>query len=219
MLTGPSGLQAQSLDSLRAEIRRLGSAGEFSGVVLLRKGGKTVLHEAYGLASIGYQAPNRTDTRFNLASVGKMFTAVSIGQLVEQGKLRWTDTLAKVLPDYPNRAQASRITIHQLLTHTSGMGLSGITRSRELTACAPPGLVPFSRTLSSLPAAAVPNAPGTRCWHGHREGFGRGLLRLSAEAHLRSAGMTGHKPRSGCQQGDRVLLGGQRAAQEQLTPP
>ncbi len=123
ILAIPAGLPGQSLDSLRGELKRLGASGEFSGVVLLRLGGKTVLHEAYGLANIGYQVPNRTDTRFNLASVGKMFTAVAIGQLVDQGKLKWTDTLAKVLPDYPNKAQASRITIHQLLTHTSGMGL------------------------------------------------------------------------------------------------
>jgi len=114
---------AQSVDSLKAELKKLGDAGEFSGVVLVRKGGKTILHEAYGLASIAYKAPNTIDTRFNTASVGKMFTAVSIGQLVEAGKLKWTDTLAKVLPDYPNKAQASKITIHQLLTHTSGLGL------------------------------------------------------------------------------------------------
>jgi D-alanyl-D-alanine carboxypeptidase len=123
LMTGPSALPAQAFDSIRTEIKRLGDAGEFSGVVLVRKGGKTVLHEAYGLASIEYKAPNKVDTRFNLASVGKMFTAVAIGQLVEHGKLKWTDTLAKVLPDYPNKAQAGRITIHQLLTHTSGMGL------------------------------------------------------------------------------------------------
>ncbi len=123
LLSGASSLPAQSLDSVRAEIKRLGTSGEFSGVVLVRKGGKTILHEAYGLASIEYNAPNRIDTRFNLASVGKMFTAVAIAQLVEQGKLKWTDTLAKVLPDYPNKALASRITIHQLLTHTSGLGL------------------------------------------------------------------------------------------------
>jgi len=123
LVTGASSLPAQSLDSVRAEIKRLGTSGEFSGVVLVRKGGKTILHEAYGLASIEYNAPNRIDTRFNLASVGKMFTAVAIAQLVEQGKLKWTDTLSKVLPDYPNKAQASRITIHQLLTHTSGLGL------------------------------------------------------------------------------------------------
>src|SRR6186713_3133178 len=123
LLLGSSTASAQSLDSLKSELKKLGDTGEFSGVVLVRKGGKTILHEAYGLASIAYKAPNTIDTRFNTASVGKMFTAVSIGQLVEAGKLKWTDTLAKVLPDYPNKAQASKITIHQLLTHTSGLGL------------------------------------------------------------------------------------------------
>jgi CubicO group peptidase (beta-lactamase class C family) len=123
LLLSAATASAQSLDSLKAELRKLGDSGEFSGVVLIRKGGKTVLHEAYGLASIEYKVSNTTDTRFNLASVGKMFTAASIAQLVEAGKLKWTDTLSRVLPDYPNKAQAGRITIHQLLTHTSGMGL------------------------------------------------------------------------------------------------
>ena len=86
LLGGPGCLPAQSLDSVRAELKRLGASGEFSGVVLVRKGGKTILHEAYGLASKEYNAPNRIDTRFNLASVGKMFTAVAIAQLVEAGQ-------------------------------------------------------------------------------------------------------------------------------------
>jgi CubicO group peptidase (beta-lactamase class C family) len=54
--------------------------------------------------------------------MNKMFTAVAIGQLVEKGKMTFTDTLAKVLPDYPDRAFAERVTLHQLLTHTSGIG-------------------------------------------------------------------------------------------------
>lgn len=149
---------AQSLDSLRAELKRLGDANEFSGVVLIRKGGKTLLHEAYGLASIEYQAPNTVDTRFNLASVGKMFTAVSIAQLVEAGKLKWTDTLAKVLPDYPNRDQAGRITIHQLLTHTSGMGLywDNLFKGNWTAVRTAKDLVPFFAhdTLLAAPGAA-----------------------------------------------------------------
>ena len=53
--------------------------------------------------------------------MGKMFTSVAIAQLVSQGKLSWDDTLAKVLPSYPNRDAAKRITIRQLLTHTAGV--------------------------------------------------------------------------------------------------
>ena len=50
-----------------------------------------------------------------------MFTSVAIAQLVSQGKLSWDDTLAKVLPSYPNKEAAQRVTIRQLLTHTAGV--------------------------------------------------------------------------------------------------
>ncbi|MDQ3258061.1 MAG: SgcJ/EcaC family oxidoreductase, partial [Acidobacteriota bacterium] len=59
---------------------------------------------------------------FNIGSLNKMFTAVAIAQLAERGKLSFTDTVGKFLPDYPNQAVAEKVTIHQLLTHTSGMG-------------------------------------------------------------------------------------------------
>src|SRR6267378_1436503 len=54
--------------------------------------------------------------------MGKMFTGIAIGQLVAAGKLSFEDKLLAVLPDYPNSSVAAKITIHQLLTHTSGMG-------------------------------------------------------------------------------------------------
>jgi CubicO group peptidase (beta-lactamase class C family) len=54
--------------------------------------------------------------------MGKMFTAVAIAQLAEQGKLSFEDTISKHLPDYPNQEVARQVTIHQLLTHTSGLG-------------------------------------------------------------------------------------------------
>src|SRR5213595_3930185 len=52
-----------------------------------------------------------------------MFTAVAIAQLAQAGKLLFTDTVGKHLPDYPNKEVAAKVTIHQLLTHTSGMGM------------------------------------------------------------------------------------------------
>jgi len=120
-LTGQS--RQASLDSLTAALGQARQTGSFHGVVLIADSGRIVHHSAHGLAHKGYRVDNRLDTKFNLASVGKTFTAVAIGQLVEQGKLRWTDTLAKVLPDYPNQALARRVTIAQLLSHRSGMGL------------------------------------------------------------------------------------------------
>ncbi|MHC4991541.1 MAG: serine hydrolase, partial [Planctomycetota bacterium] len=64
----------------------------------------------------------RTDTKFNIGSMNKMFTGVAICQLAEQGRLSFDDPIIKHLPDYPNREVAESVTIHHLLTHTSGMG-------------------------------------------------------------------------------------------------
>jgi len=127
LLAPDAGAQVRSAqtarDSLVAVLAKLDAQHGFHGVVLLAEGGKVVHHSAHGLSHKGYQVANRPDTKFNLASVGKTFTAVAIGQLVEQGKLRFSDTLIKVLPDYPNPAIARKVTIGQLLSHRSGMGL------------------------------------------------------------------------------------------------
>lgn len=113
-------------DAIRAAIaRRVGEAArrdDFSGVVRVMRGDRLFFEQAYGEAEHNFHAPNRPDTRFNVASMGKMFVAVAIGQLVEAGRLRWDDTLAAVLPEYPNPDAARRITIHQLLTHSAGLG-------------------------------------------------------------------------------------------------
>jgi CubicO group peptidase (beta-lactamase class C family) len=94
----------------------------FSGAVLVVKGSRVLVRAAFGQADKAWGAPNRIDTKFNLGSMNKMFTAVAIGQLVERGQLRFADSLARVLPEYPDRAFAERVTVHQLLTHTSGIG-------------------------------------------------------------------------------------------------
>jgi CubicO group peptidase (beta-lactamase class C family) len=104
---------------------RLAAAGAFSGVVLLaRVGGDEspfFLH-AYGQADKNLGVPVRPDTRFNLGSVTKVFTAVAVLQLAEQGRLSLDDPLAKYLSDVPDAESAKGITIRQLLTHTSGLG-------------------------------------------------------------------------------------------------
>lgn len=113
---------AELVHDLRAYCDRLGQAGKFSGAVLVAKGDKVVFERAYGYANRGFKAPNTLDTKFNLGSMGKMFTAVAILQLVEQGRLSLDDRLINVLPDYPDKEAARKITIYQLLTHTSGLG-------------------------------------------------------------------------------------------------
>lgn len=94
----------------------------FSGVILIAKGDEVIYKKAYGKASIAYDVPMTVDTRLNTASIGKSFTGVAIAQLVEAGKLSFDDTVGKVWPDYPNKEVRDKVTIRQLLTHTSGLG-------------------------------------------------------------------------------------------------
>lgn len=111
------------IDELEAYLDRVSRAEAFSGAVLLAKDGETWFKRSYGLADRGLQHPNRTDTKFNLGSMNKMFTAVAVAKLAEQGKLSFTDPLSKYLgEDWLPREVTDAITIEHLLTHTSGLG-------------------------------------------------------------------------------------------------
>ncbi|MCC9071245.1 beta-lactamase family protein [Flavobacterium sp. F-65] len=92
----------------------------FSGTVIVTKNGSVLLKKAYGLADYEWNIKNTVDTKFQLASVTKQFTATAILQLVEQGKLSLDDKLSKFFPDYP---KADIVTIHMLLSHSSGLAL------------------------------------------------------------------------------------------------
>ncbi len=102
-------------------IRRQAEQDLFSGTVLLADHRGTVLARSYGLADKQLSIPNRPDTIFGLASVTKAFTGVAVTQLAQRGKLSFDDALGTYLPGFPPEV-ADTVTIHQLLTHTSGMG-------------------------------------------------------------------------------------------------
>ena len=121
--TPPSRMsETDLLTALRAKLDQEAAADRFSGAVLLAKNGQPIFTAAYGLADREKKIPNKLDTRFRIGSMNKMFTAVSIMQLVQAGKLQLTDPLGKYLTDYPNKNLASKVTIHHLLTHTGGTG-------------------------------------------------------------------------------------------------
>ncbi|MCH7596145.1 MAG: beta-lactamase family protein [Planctomycetes bacterium] len=108
---------------LRAFLDRVTAAEAFSGSVLLAKNGKVLFQGAYGVASRRFDVPNRIDTKFNLGSMNKMFTAVAIAQLVERGKLSFSDPISTFLStDWLPREITEKITVEHLLTHTSGLG-------------------------------------------------------------------------------------------------
>jgi len=113
---------ARIADAVGAYAGKLADADAFSGVILLAREGRPFLLRAYGQANKDYAVPNRPDTRFNLGSVTKIFTAVAVLQLAERGQLSLDDPLARFLPDVPDPESAKRITIRHLLTHTAGLG-------------------------------------------------------------------------------------------------
>jgi CubicO group peptidase (beta-lactamase class C family) len=112
----------QITQEVDTRLTEMAAKDEFSGALLLAKNGKILWEKAYGLADREAKIPNTVKTQFRLGSMNKMFTSVAVAQLVQQGKLKFSDTLVTALPDYPNKEVAAKITVEDLLTHTSGLG-------------------------------------------------------------------------------------------------
>jgi D-alanyl-D-alanine carboxypeptidase len=110
------------ISALRGKLATESAEERFSGAVLVARDGRTLFEGAYGMADREKRVANTIDTRFRVGSMNKMFTAVAVLQLVQAGKVRLDAPLATYLPDYPNKALAAKVTIHQLLTHTGGTG-------------------------------------------------------------------------------------------------
>ena len=106
---------ADKIDTVMAEYARLDL---FSGTVLVARSGDIVYAEAFGEANKDHHVANILETRFNIGSIGKTFTGVAMMQLVERGKVELTAPVVRYLPDFP---YGDAITIHHLLSHTSGM--------------------------------------------------------------------------------------------------
>lgn len=109
--------KAKQIDDLMG---RYVDNGKFNGSVLVVENGKVIFKKGYGLANMEWNIPNTPDTKFRLGSLTKQFTAMLIMQLVEQGKLKLEGKITDYLTDYP-KAAGDKITIHHLLTHTSGI--------------------------------------------------------------------------------------------------
>ena len=108
---------AAEIDDL---VTRYTKLGRFSGAVLAARDGKVIHAAGYGLANREHGVPNRADTKFMIGSLAKQFTAAAILKLEREGRLAVNDPIVKHLPDYP-RPQGEKVTIHHLLTHSSGI--------------------------------------------------------------------------------------------------
>jgi D-alanyl-D-alanine carboxypeptidase len=114
--------QPAAIADFRTYLDQAAAADHFSGTALVAMNGLPIFAKAYGFADRGKEIPNQLSTQFRIGSMNKMFTAVAIIQLVQAGKLKLTDPLIKFLPNYANKELASKVTIHQMLTHTGGTG-------------------------------------------------------------------------------------------------
>jgi CubicO group peptidase (beta-lactamase class C family) len=114
---------AEIVEQLKSYVERMASRDVFSGTVMLAKAGKPLYSAAFGEANKDFGVRNTIDTKFNLGSMNKMFTAVAVMQLVEAGKLSLDDTLGKFLKAGAMRPDVlSKVRVKHLLTHTSGLG-------------------------------------------------------------------------------------------------
>lgn len=102
------------------KINRRVRAGEFSGAVLIRHGHADVFRRAYGFADRTWNIKNTTETRFRVASVGKLFTAAAVMQLIEAGKLSLETRVVELL-DLRETCIPAEITVYHLLSMTSGI--------------------------------------------------------------------------------------------------
>ena len=167
LLQLPAGSQAQSLPKqLDALVASYVKAGQFNGTVLVAEHGKVVFTKGYGLANREWNQPNAPDTKFRLGSLTKQFTSMLVMQLVEKGQLRLDGHISDYLPDYP-RATGEKITIHQLLTHTSGIPNYTSQPSYETASLLPTTPAEFVRTFSGQP---LDFEPGT-AWRYSNSGY------------------------------------------------
>src|SRR5450755_4406862 len=119
-MSRPSSAQAfKKMDTLLREWER---ERGLSGVAVITRSGAREFEGCYGLANRSDGIPVRCGTRFGLASVTKMFTAVAVASLVRSGRISFDTPVVKILP--PHRRPAtlrSDVAIHHLLSHTSGI--------------------------------------------------------------------------------------------------
>ncbi|MBS1493833.1 MAG: serine hydrolase [Bacteroidetes bacterium] len=109
--------KVQKIDEL---INKYVEYGLFNGSVMVVENGNTILSKGYGYSDFVNKTPNTPETKFRVGSITKQFTSMLIMQLVEKGKIKLDGKLSDYLPYY-RKDQGDKITIHNLLTHTSGI--------------------------------------------------------------------------------------------------
>ena len=145
--------KAKQIDALLSQYNQYGL---FNGSALVSENGKVILQKGYGSANMEWNIPNQSDTKFRLGSISKQFTALLIVKLAEEGKIKLDVPITTYLPDYPKET-GDKITIHNLLTHTSGIpnytSAPNFMNEKARNAYSP---ADFVKTFSNLPLEFKP---------------------------------------------------------------
>lgn len=120
--TAQAAVDTKALEQALDTRLQAATAAGFSGSVLVADGDAVLFERGYGLADPARKTAVALDTRFNLASTGKLFTTVAVLQLVQQGKIDLDAKVGRYLPDWPVTTVRDTVTVRQLLLHTSGLG-------------------------------------------------------------------------------------------------
>jgi CubicO group peptidase (beta-lactamase class C family) len=137
------------------------AAGGFNGNVLVAEGGRILYQRSFGLADIEAKRPNTADTEFEMASIGKVFTAIAVLQLAERGKIGLDQPFATYFPAFPYKA----ITIQRLLSHSSGLAELEPAMTRYAQRLGRP--VDMRDLVPAIAAADIPLKlrPGEKWWY------------------------------------------------------
>ena len=155
----------------------------FMGTVLVVRDGKVILDKAYGFADLEWKTPNTPDTKFLLGSLTKQFTAASIMLLEERGKLKLTDPVRQYLPELPE--SWDRITIFNLLTHTSG--IFNFAAAKDFDTYKARHLTPI-QVLDSVRDKALDFQPGEKYSYSNTGYVVLGFTQQARRCFLRQAG-------------------------------
>lgn len=142
-------------DSIGSYIRPFVESKLFMGSILIAKGDSIIFLDNYGYSNLEHLVPNSSNTVYRIGSMTKQFTATAIMLLIEDNKISAETKLSEFIPDYPN---GNRITIHQLLTHTSGIPNYTKLPENNSTKCLPTTLPELISRIKNLPLEFEPGS-------------------------------------------------------------
>ncbi|MBC7901626.1 MAG: serine hydrolase [Saprospiraceae bacterium] len=119
-ITATNAFAQQNVQKIDGLLKQYHDYGQFNGSILVAEKGKIIYEKGFGMANMEWAIPNQPDPKFRIGSVTKQFTAALILQLVEEGKIKLDGKITDYLADY-RKDTGERVTIHQLLNHTSGI--------------------------------------------------------------------------------------------------